>query len=112
MTKLVAVHEIVRRDAQGKREAIAPGTPFTASDAEVKFYVGCGAAVAGKANASVASAEPSGGTERDLSKLKKAELVEIAKGLEVEGHGEMTVAQLIEAITAAEAKDTDEDSVI
>ena len=108
MTQLIAVHEIIRRNAQGKREAIAPGASFTASEAEVQFYTGCGAAFVG-----AAAAAPTGGpAERDLSKMKKAELVEIAKGLEVEGFGDMTVAQLIEAITAAEANDTDEDSVI
>lgn len=112
MTKLVAVHEIIRRNAQGKREAIAPGTRFEASEAEVQFYTGCGAAAPAK-EAPAVQAEPAGGpAERDLSKLKKPELVEIAKELEIEGCGDMTVAQLIEAITAAEAKDADEDSVI
>ena len=110
MTKLVAVHEILRRNAQGKREAIAPGASFTASDEEVQFYTGCGAAFVGAAATSAAST--GGPVERDLSKMKKSELVEIAKGLEVEGFGDMTVAQLIEAITAAEAKAADEDSVI
>lgn len=108
MTKLVAVHEIIRRNAQGKREAIAPGATFTASEAEVRFYTGSGAAFVGEA----AVAETGGPAERDLSKMKKAELVEVAKGLGVEGVGDLTVAQLIEAITAAEANDADEDSVI
>lgn len=113
MTKLVAVHEIIRRNAQGEREAVAPGAAFTASEAEANFYLACGAAVESKdAVAGHGTDVPdTDGPVRDLTKMRKPELVDIAKGLEIEGYEGMTVAQLIEAIQVAETA-AEEDEVI
>lgn len=95
MSNLVAVHEIIQKGADGKREVIAPGTAFTASDRDAEFYLKVGAARESHA----VTEEP------DLAKLKKADLVEIATGVGIEGAEAMNKQQLLDAIAA---NDTDE----
>ena len=117
MKQLTAIHEIVRDAAKGGRETIAPGKRFAGSDADAEYLVKIGAAKlvetsAAPAPAPVAAAPAQstpapGGTgepPRDLAKLKKPELLEIAQGLEIEGADGMTAAQLIEAIQAEETE--------
>lgn len=65
MPTLIAVHEIIRRDADKKRQVIAPGAAFSASEAEAEFYLGCGAARQGKAEQA-----PTG--EKEAAKPRKA----------------------------------------
>lgn len=115
MKQLTAIHEIVRDAANGGRETIAPGKRFAGSDADAEYLVKIGAAKLVETSAAPApvaaapaqSTQALGGTgahPRDLSKLKKPELLDIAQGLEIEGADGMTAAQLIEAIQAEETE--------
>ena len=122
MNKLIAIHEIVRLDDKGQRKVVAPGKPFTSSEAEAKYLVGIGAAkLSGEVIEQVVtdSADTADTTDatdttapaRDLSKMLKPELRAIAAELEIEGHQDMTVPQLREAIEAEEAAAEDESMI-
>ena len=119
MKKLIAVHEIVRNDAKGQRETVTPGKQFSGSDEEATFLMGIGAAkLAAPAVEQIAPAttDTTDTTDttapaRDLSKMLKPELLAIAAELEIEGHQDMTVPQLREAIEAEEAAAEDESMI-
>ena len=113
MKKLIAIHEIVRNDSKGQRETVAPGKPFTSSEAEAKYLVGIGAAkLSGEVIEQVVTdTTDTTGPARDLSKMLKPELLAIAAELEIEGHQDMTVPQLREAIEAEEAAAEDESMI-
>lgn len=122
MKKLIAIHEIVRNDAKGQRETVAPGKQFSGSDEEATFLMGIGAAklaapaVEQIAPATTDSTDSTDSTDttapaRDLSKMLKPELLAIAAELEIEGHQDMTVPQLREAIEAEEAAAEDESMI-
>ena len=115
MKKLIAIHEIVRNDAKGQRETVAPGKQFSGSDEEATFLMGIGAAKLA-APATTDTADTTDATDtpapaRDLSKMLKPELLAIAAELEIEGHQDMTVPQLREAIEAEEAAAEDESMI-
>lgn len=113
MKKLIAIHEIVRNDAKGQRETVAPGKQFSGSDEEATFLMGIGAAkLAAPAVEQIAPATTdTTAPARDLSKMLKPELLAIAAELEIEGHQDMTVPQLREAIEAEEAAAEDESMI-
>lgn len=124
MPTLVAIHEIVRNDAKGQREVVSPGSRFNATAAETEFFLAAGAArVEADSPVTIEGVVLDDDTDRNLLALKKAELVDIAAELEIEGRDGMTKPQLIEAIESAEAAnaeqggtegsdDSDDDSVI
>ncbi|MCQ4311697.1 hypothetical protein NAV33_07285 [Pseudomonas stutzeri] len=118
MKQLIAIHEVVRMGADKTREVIAPKKSFTATEKDAEYLVRVGAARMGAAvTEEPAIAVPASGStddtdpKRDLTKLLKPELQEIAKGLEIEGYEAMTVAQLREAIEAEEAAEEDESMI-
>lgn len=122
MKKLIAIHEIVRNDAKGQRETVAPGKQFGGTDEEAVFLLNIGAAklaapaveqIAPAAADSTDSTDTTDTTApaRDLSKMLKPELLAIAAELEIEGHQDMTVPQLREAIEAEEAAAEDESMI-
>ena len=113
MKKLIAIHEIVRNDAKGQRETVAPGKQFSGSDEEATFLMGIGAAkLAAPAVEQIAPATTdTTAPARDLGKMLKPELLAIAAELEIEGHQDMTVPQLREAIEAEEAAAEDESMI-
>lgn len=125
MKKLIAIHEIVRNDGKGQRETVAPGKQFSGSDEEAAFLLSIGAAklaapaverIAPAAADSTDSTDSTDTTDttapaRDLSKMLKPELLAIAAELEIEGHQDMTVPQLREAIEAEEAAAEDESMI-
>lgn len=103
---LIAIHEIIRMGAGDDREVIRPGECFTPANAdEVDFFLGCGAAEEAPEGSSPVNAAPV--EPRDLTKMKKPELVGIAEELGIEAAASLTVAQLIEAIAAAETAQDD-----
>lgn len=110
MKQLIAIHEVIRVGTDKVRETIAPKKTFTASDKEADYLVRVGAARLGAALAEDSS-DSTDTPPRDLTKLLKPELQEIAKGLEIEGYEAMTVAQLREAIEAEEAAEDDESMI-
>lgn len=119
MPKLISIHEIVR-GAKADRQVIAPGKTFDATDKDAQYLIGVGAAKAAAAQVVAQQApvvtpvtDQRAGDEddapvRDLSKMLKAELLAIAAELQIEGHADMTVPQLREAIEAEEAAADDE----
>lgn len=83
-------------------EIIRAGNLVELSEAEAKNLLGRGKAVLATA-ADGFENEDGESSGVDLSKLKKAQLQEIAKGHEIEFDDKTTVAQLIAAIEAKEA---------
>lgn len=108
MSKLIAVHEIVYTDAAGRRAVAAPGSTFQLADqAQVDLLLRVGAARKSAdqpavETATLAGVQEADGTVRALAEMTKAELLEIATGMEITGASSMTKAALIEAIEAEE----------
>lgn len=108
MTKLTAVHEIVYTNGAGKRAIAAPGTDFDLADrAQIDLLLRVGAAREARSLpaaevATLAGVQDADGATRELSEMTKAELLEIAKGLEIEGLTAMNKAELVAAIQAEE----------
>lgn len=96
MKHLIAVHEIIRDDAQGKPEAIAPGRGFSAKDELADMLLGAGAA---KLDLSTVSEQDG---PLDLSTLKKDELIALAEVRQVVIDPTATKAVIIAALEAAE----------
>lgn len=81
---------------------VKAGSLVELSTAEAKNLLSRGKAVLATAEDGYEGDETSG---VDLSKLKKVQLQEIAKGHEIEFDDKITVAQLIAAIEAKEAEE-------
>lgn len=115
MPKLISIHEIVR-GTKADRQVIAPGMTFDATDKDAQYLIGVGAAKAASAQVVIPVMDASAGADddarvRDLSKMLKPELLAIAADLQIEGHADMTVPQLREAIEAEEAAADDESMI-
>lgn len=107
--KLHCLHTII-----GSNGANRPGSEPTLAELGVDLkdaetLVASGAArwaepAAEAPAAFLAGVQDADGTVRDLSELKKAELLEIAKGMEIAGCEAMTKPELIAAIQAEEVE--------
>lgn len=128
MTKLIAIHEIVRNGANGKLETIRPGKSFDASEAEVKFFLSRQAArkpnegetgvvdqapevgqqLVESTVGTLAGVQNEDGSTTALEDMKVDELREIAKEMEIEGFATLRKAELIDAIKAEQVEAGDE----
>lgn len=105
MKLIVAIHEIIRGT---EPKSVAPGKSYQEDDKVADQLIRAGAARLAEAEEPVTGklagvVDGDGGT-RNLQELKKAELLEIAKGMEIEGADGMTKAELIAAIEAEEVE--------
>ncbi len=102
MPKLVAIHEIVRDDENGKRVAVQPGKSFTASKEEAVYLKELGAAKdAVKEEGAEAPAEE---TNAGLEDMTKAELLALAEQKGVEVDKQANKATILAAIQAADSE--------
>ncbi len=109
MPILSAIHEVIYTDSHGKRAVAHPGSRFALDDdAQLQALLRARAVRVEEAAtlpgtpAALAGVQDADGTTRELSEMTKAELLEIAKGLEIEGLTAMNKAELVAAIQAEE----------
>lgn len=113
MPNLVAMHEIIQKGADGKREVIAPGTAFTANGIDADFYLKVGAAresdvIEGEVDTGAGDDEG-----QELAKLKKAELLEMARSSGADVSDALTKAELITLIQGGGTEPVeDEESLV
>ena len=103
MYRLKAIHEVVYTAQSGERAVAAPGSTFDLGDPQqVKHLTSMGAVavLAEPQIAKLVGVQDAPGETRALSEMTKAELLEIAQGMGIEGAAGMTKAALIEAIEA------------
>jgi hypothetical protein len=96
MKHLIAIHEVVCDDENGKSVAVAPGKAFSVSDEVAALLLEAGAAKSDDAPVSVQ------GEEVVLSKLNKAQLLALAEDRKVAVDPEATKAVIIAALEVAE----------
>lgn len=96
MKQLIAIHEVICDDENGKSVARAPGTGFSASDEVADMLVDLGAA---RLDGDTVAEQ---GDEVDLRKLNKAQLLALAEKRQVAVDPESTKAVIVAALEAAE----------
>ena len=96
MKQLIAIHEVICDDENGKSVARAPGTGFSASDEVATMLVDLGAA----RHDELTVAELTG--DLDLKKLNKAQLLALAEDRQVAVDPDATTAVIVAALEAAE----------
>lgn len=95
MKLLIAIHEVVCDDANGKSVAYAPKTGFSASDEVADMLVELGAARLDEETVAVQ------GDDVDLRKLNKAQLLAVAEQRQVAVDPDATKAVIVAALEAA-----------
>jgi|GEM_PF-2339146 len=88
--------------AEPKTPPVAPTSQDSADSADSTDSTDSTDDTDGGTSGTLTGVQDTDGTVRDLTKLRKPELLDIAKGMEIEGADGMTVTQLIEAIEAEE----------
>lgn len=107
MKQLIAIHEVIRDGKDGKSEAIAPNTGFSASDELASLLLDLGAARLDDSTVAVQESD-----ETDLMKLKKDDLIALAAERQVEIGENATKADIVAALNAADAEDDAEEELV